>query len=518
MKTQIIQLEPHDDVISVRDKMGWSQTGRVVLVWPTRGGVLERRLDLVILLRHSQSLGVQIALVTRDPEVHFQARSLGIPVYKSIRKAQRSRWRKPTRKRINSYLGDTGDQERASNLNEILADPLHRKEQSPQLSLPVRIGLFTLSVFAVLAIVAIFIPSAEITISPETRQQEIILSVEANDSVNKINLSGILPLKSINTIVEGRASTKTSGTVQIPSGYATGRVTFINLTDRPIVIPAGTVVSNADSSQRFVTQRAARLSAGPGTEIETTIEAVTPGSSGNLSAGSITAIEGDLGLFLTVENQGPILGGSLSLSPAPSTLDRIELHDQLVSTLEQNALQEIQTSLNPDDILLDETPMLVNSIEESFFPSELQPANELELILRLEYEVQIVSGEDLDSLAEAILDANLPEGFNPIPGTTLIKHLTTPQLDEGSPAHWRIQFTRNIQVESPISQAISLSLGLSPKNASQRLMETLPLSATPKIKINPAWWPVMPLIPLRISVTSTGVDQAHINSQMVSLK
>lgn len=518
MKTQIIQLEPHDDVISVRDKMGWSQTGRVVLVWPTRGRVLERRLDLVILLRHSQSLGVQISLVTRDPEVRFQARSLGIPVYKSIRKAQRSHWRRPIHKRIYSYLGDTGEQERASKIYEILADPLHRKVQSPQLSLPVRIGLFTLSVFAVLAIVAIFIPSAEITISPETRHQEIILTVEAKDSVNKINLSGILPLKRINTIVEGRASTKTSGVIQIPSGYATGSVTFINLTDRPIVIPAGTVVSNADSSQRFATQHSARLSAGPGTEIESIIKAVTPGSAGNLSAGSITAIEGDLGLFLTVQNQGPTHGGSLSLSPAPSTADRIELHDQLVSTLEQNAFKEIQTSLNPDDILLDETPTLVNLIEESYFPSALQPANELDLILRLEYEMEIVSGEDLESLAEAILDANLPEGFNPIPGSTSINHLSIPELNEGSPIRWRIQFTRDIQVESPISQATNLSLGLSPKNASQRLMETLPLSKTPKIKMNPAWWPLMPLIPLRISVISTGVDQAHINGKLISFK
>ena len=34
MKEQILHLDAHDDFISARDKMGWAQTGRVLLVWP----------------------------------------------------------------------------------------------------------------------------------------------------------------------------------------------------------------------------------------------------------------------------------------------------------------------------------------------------------------------------------------------------------------------------------------------------------------------------------------------------
>ena len=56
MKTQILRLEAHDDVISAHDKMQWSQTGRILLVWPEHGKILTRRLDLILLLRHSQSL------------------------------------------------------------------------------------------------------------------------------------------------------------------------------------------------------------------------------------------------------------------------------------------------------------------------------------------------------------------------------------------------------------------------------------------------------------------------------
>jgi len=52
VKTQIIQLEEHDDTISVKDKMDWSQTPRVLLVWPERGKVFRNRIDLVLLDRY----------------------------------------------------------------------------------------------------------------------------------------------------------------------------------------------------------------------------------------------------------------------------------------------------------------------------------------------------------------------------------------------------------------------------------------------------------------------------------
>ena len=73
MKTQIIQLEAHDDIVSTRDKMGWSQTSRIVLVWPNKGKILDRRLDLVLLQRHSMLLGAQLALVTQEEEILFHA-------------------------------------------------------------------------------------------------------------------------------------------------------------------------------------------------------------------------------------------------------------------------------------------------------------------------------------------------------------------------------------------------------------------------------------------------------------
>jgi hypothetical protein len=332
-------------------------------------------------------------------------------------------------------------------------------------------------VLAVLSIAAVLIPSADITLAPETRRQEITLKVQANDSVEKINLTGIFPIRMINTIVEGRGSIQTTGTVSIPTGFATGVAQFKNLTDQAVSIPAGTVVSTPDSAQRFTTQRDARVPAGPGKVIKIPIKALSPGSAANLPPGRINAIEGELGVFLTVENLESTRGGSLAQSPAPATIDRIQLKEQLISTLTQNAFQEIQSSLDPEDILLDESPF-----------------------------------------AQAILDANLPTGFTPIPGTMTVEDLTSPQFTDGSTARWRMQLRRDIQSEPSINQAISLALGLSPKNAAQRLEENLLLSSPPVIETHPSWWPVMPFIPLRITIIPSGTDQTSTIFQPIILE
>ena len=97
MKTYILHLESHDDIISARDKMGWGKSGRILLVWPEKGRLLNRRLDLLLLKRHSVNLGAQLAIVSRDPEVRYHAPRLGIPLFKNLRRAQSAAWRTPRR-------------------------------------------------------------------------------------------------------------------------------------------------------------------------------------------------------------------------------------------------------------------------------------------------------------------------------------------------------------------------------------------------------------------------------------
>src|SRR5512142_2252634 len=99
MRTQIITLESHDDLISVRDRMSWAKTPRILLVWPKYEKVTLRQVDLKVLQRHATSLGAQLGLVTRTRRVRNDAEALRIPVFESTGQAQRVAWPKPRRRK-----------------------------------------------------------------------------------------------------------------------------------------------------------------------------------------------------------------------------------------------------------------------------------------------------------------------------------------------------------------------------------------------------------------------------------
>src|SRR5512147_3158384 len=99
MKTQIITLESHDDLISVRDRMSWAKTPRILLVWPKFEKVTLRQVDLKILQRHASTLGAQVGLVTRFRRIRADAEALGIPVFESTGEAQRVTWPKVRRRK-----------------------------------------------------------------------------------------------------------------------------------------------------------------------------------------------------------------------------------------------------------------------------------------------------------------------------------------------------------------------------------------------------------------------------------
>jgi hypothetical protein len=128
--------------------------------------------------------------------------------------------------------------------------------------------------------------------------------------------------------------------------------------------------------------------------------------------------------------------------------------------------------------------------------------------LRQEYQASTVSREDLEQLVTGVLEANLPQGYTPLPGTLEIQHLTTSRSEADGTATWRLRASRTLQAKLIESQVISLSLGQSLSQARQKLVETMDLSSPPKIHLTPGWWPRLPLVPFRIAV-STNLDSTN---------
>jgi len=509
MKTQIIQLEPHDDIYSARDKMGWGQTARILLVWPTRGRVLDRRLDLIMLKRHSAELGSQLALVVRHPSVRYHAANLGIPLYNSIRKAEKDHWRPERKQRVQLPLTIKRQSTELWRKRHIPMQLEGLKEaahpQAPRWILhPItRVAAFTLGVLGVLAIAALLIPSAELQLTPETRRDAINISVAANPEYQDVDLSGTVPARWDTVIVEGRGEISTSGSIPLPDHFARGNVTFTNLTDQTLPLSAGLVVTTLDDPPvRFATTALVIIT--PGDEgVSVPIEALSPGSGGNVPAESILAIEGPLGLELTAVNSTPTSGGKDRNVPAPNAEDYEQLYAQLFETLAESALQEISGNLGADDLLISQAADLIESHEETYTPVEPAPSDQLHLVLRLEFQALTVSGADLRELGRTALETNLPKSFNPKPESLQLNNLGKVMLDEDDlTAQWRMRAQWQIDAQLDQTQAIKLAIGLPPTEAAQRLTDELPLESPAQIAPKPAWWPRLPFLPFRISVGS----------------
>jgi hypothetical protein len=494
MKTQIIQLESHDDVISICDKMGWGQTGRILLVWPPRGRILNQRLDLVRLQRRCAQLGTQLALITRDPEVRFYARELNIPVFETPHQAQESRWR--TRPFYKRFRPPTP----RPNLDTLRQELRPITPPWPDQPLA-RLGLFTIGVLAILAIAAVLLPHAEVHLYPNERVEGITIPVQASPAFQKVNLTGVVPARTISVIVEGRDSLPVSGTVSAPASPATGEVRLTNLTDQALTVPSGTVVLTSDDPPiRFIITSDGQLPGKVGGSITLPVQALTLGQQGNLPPNRLTSLEGALGLKVRVTNIKPTSGGANALVPAPTDLDRSRLLNQLNARLRQMALEELRSMLNPGDILFPETLSRVRILERSYSPAKREPADELHLTLRLEFQAQMVSEEDLRTLAEAVLQTRHPEGYYPLPDSLGITHRTTPQMTEEGTIEWSMYAVWRLRADVPETQAVRLILGSSSSQAERRLFSALHLSAPPDIELSPSWWPIMPVLPFRIQV------------------
>lgn len=501
MKTQIIKLEQHDDMISTRDKLNAAQANRIILIWhPKNGGLQNLKLDLTLLYRHCAQLGVQLGLVTNQKQVRQTAEQIGIPVFRNLRNAQTDRWRTPGRRRLakREFMSIPARQVHLTK-PETSLDPKWLNRSTT------RLIFLVVSLLAVAAVFAVVIPRAKINLLPFQDVLSLKLDVSANPKVKETSLAGEFPLKSSTIIVEGRQSLQATGNIDIPEKPAIGEVKFTNLTENQIEIPAGTIVTTLDSpATRYFTIRELRMPAGVGMQRTTEIQAQVPGSSGNVKADVIKAIEGPLGLSMSVTNPSRTSQGSDRAAVAPSNTDRNTLYDNLLNSLKISAKQELENQsqhiFTVSDYPIIESLQLLRIIEETYSPDEGQPADQVNLLLRVEFTYNYVAARDIQAFAVTILNANTPVEFIPIPESLQISHTTHSNRFDGEVVTWQMVISQSMQERVDLDEVSMTARGMSISTAQKSLQKALNLDKPPEIQVSPNWWPFIPVLPYRIYV------------------
>lgn len=492
MKTIVIFLDAHDDLISVRDKMVWSKAQRILLVWPEeRSPHLERKYDLVSLQRQATSLGAQLGLVTRDREVVANARELGVATFRSEKQAQRSRWQH-TRVQRRFYRREM-DAERVKMLREGSGAP-----PPPAFRLGwTRLAVFSAGVLAVLVMSIFLLPGAVVKIQPVQQDQSLSMTLAADPNLTRASLSGIVPAEEVSTIVEIQGQIPTSGKASIPDEKAGGVVAFTNLTDHNLDLPAGSVVSTLKPDElRYETQRSIQVPAGETVSVE--VLALTGGSAGNVNAGAVKALEGPLGPDVVVSNTEAFGGGSDASVPAVAQADYDRLYNQLLAELKNNAQTDLEFSLGSQKDLIPDTLTMEKQIEETASPEVGSPGDTLTLNLRARFTALAVTSQDVQRVIEAALDANLPEGQLAVPGSLNIASETRMTQAQDGRIEWSVKVNRKTIVNLSRDTLLKAVLGKRPEEASRNLTAVLDLETPPQIQLTPAWWFWMPSLGFRI--------------------
>lgn len=494
MKTYIIQLEPHDDLISVKDKLSWSKAQRVVLAWPRRGKVLSQFFDLSLLKRESERLGIRLAFVTHDAAVKENAAELGVPVYSSVSAAQRQAWSGQMRKKIPRKL--PVGYERLS----VMRQEYHQKPRANLISNISRIFFFILGILAVTFLVGVFLPSAVVKIYPERTKQELKFQVGANEQQKTFSVTGEIPAKVKHVELTLEQTGVSTGLMDASVETARGTVHFASTSSLPITLFEGTLLQSEDDQKLlFILDSEVIIDPAIG-GADGMVRAQKAGAEGNLPAGTVLTVLTDSGDRIQAMVKETFTGGKAISSPTPTDDDYYDLEKQMLNQLRSQAVMEIKNSLDADEILIPETLSDGQVVSRIRSVEPGNPADHFNLTLTVDFSAKTYRAADLYALSETLLDANLPNGMTPVKGSLEVDPAANVELDAKGRPSWQVHVNRWIMPTVDHEMLTSRMAGINLGSVAETLSAIIPLRKASEVQISPSWWKWMPYISFRINL------------------
>jgi len=348
----------------------------------------------------------------------------------------------------------------------------------------------------------IIIPSATITLAPDSEPLQVVVPAKAIQDARLDTAGGIVPAQTLSVQVSGEARTQTTGRSIEPSAKAKGEVVLINRTGREINVPVGTVVSTGTGNNvSFATTAELTLVANGRATVP--VEATQPGPSSNVHAGTVTRVEGPLGLLLLVANEVNFSGGTTAQVGVVTEEDKTRLQAQLFDELKTQALERLNERLTPGQFIPPESVTYM-PLSPTFTPFVGEVSQELYLSMSVQAVGLAVDKGSADQVALARLQSAMPPGTRLISDT--LRYIPGSVVVDDSQT---VSFS--VTGEGTLLQAIddaavrSAVLGLSPEEAQQMLMKRFSLAKPPKISLGPDWLPYivptrLPMLPWRIRV------------------
>jgi hypothetical protein len=485
---------------------------RVLFVVPP--GVSLSAIDLRVLRRETVAAQRKVALVTSDPTLRTLAAREGISTFRSESWAMRGRWRRlrpdpaprarpatPAEPEVPPAAG-LFDKRSPTGFRPVAFLRAFVRRPSPAWAL-LGLTICLLAIFGgLLYALSIILPSATVTLAPAAEPLRVTVPVKAVQDARLDAEGGVVPAQALSVQVSGDARTQTTGRSNEPATKAKGRVVFINRTNREITVPAGTVVSTGTGNNvSFATT--ADLPLAPNGRAAVPVEALQPGPSGNVRAGTVTRIEGPLALTVVVANETGFTGGTTAQMGVVTEDDKVRLQAQLFEELKKQALERLNERVEGESFIPPESVSYI-PLSPTFTPFVGEVSPDLYVSMSVQAVGLAVDQAAADQAAMSRLQASMPPGTRLIsdtlrytPGSVVLEGPRTVSFSvtgEGT-------LLRGLD-DAAVRSAI---LGLSPEEAQTVLMERFPLARRPEIRLGPDWLPYLvpvklPVLPWRIRV------------------
>ena len=490
VQEQIIQVRADDEIATIRDRLTWAESRRVVLVISRRNKAMRDKMNLKLIQRTAIDQAVTVALVAHHRDTVRLAEEIGLPVF----------WTAHAPFGLRNWNGGAAPtyvpDEDGDEVKMIVPT-------DPRMGTRYRVLgvlLLTLLIFLVVSLIFLLAPTARITLSPLSDASTVYTVVTASVSAKNVNTSlRQIPARIDEIQLDGSEQIVPVAKKDVPDARATGLIIFTNKTDQPIHIPRGSYAATSSGVPiRFQTTTDADLAARGRVEINVT--AVEPGPSGNVAKFAVNIAEGQFALALNVINQNGTSGGTVKRVPVVSDEDKRRVEEVLRQRLRQEAISRFKATLQENEFVPEET-VRVTMDSRTFDKFVDEPADLLTLAAHATARGLIINGVNANIVALEQLRARqrpgfelLPDSIEFVPGAVLSADLESASFE----------MTAKGLAASAIDRALIINTvrNMPRQDAEDWLNRKLALRRPPLIELKSDWLSLdrMPFFAFRVQV------------------
>lgn len=516
---ELYEVPPDASLEAVRRALGQWRNKRIALLLPEGWLELNNVARMRLLQRQAQIQHNDVAVVTRESATRNAAKQVGIPVFGRAEDAAGDRWHmdpmlplvdprapeaalpEPPPWRRSEEVGrrarPTHYQARQRRIKSEMA---YRRPAPAWLRWAGNLLLGSLMVAVLAGFTFYVLPAATITIQPGRLPLQSNLAMTAVAGIDAASIEeGQLPARVIKFDLQESGAVPASGTTQRATDKAVGEVVFSNLSSTEVTIPINTLVSTSSGTPvEFRTVQEAKIPGGVGQRVSVPVEAMEPGTIGNVRANTINTVVGALRFRTRVNNAGGTFGGGSELVSTVSQQDRDLLVSTLMAQAESKAYESLLGQLEPGEWLPPESVQTF-LVAQSFDQYGDEVAQQLSGTVRVLAQGLAVNEQEATDVILSELEAQVPERGR------LVLDSVRAQRQPGSEAtSTTVVFTMTVSADytTPIDpdEVRNAVAGLPPDAAATAIQERWVIEGTPDIYLDPAWRGIVPNLGSRIQV------------------